>query len=129
MTFQKIRIPLLALVLLIGAAYIGGIKGVVFMVSVGALWLLLHAHRLIHVMQSASARPIGYVKSAVMLHAKLKTGMTLMHVTAMTKSLGQRLSCAEDSQETYVWRDAGEVQVCCIFEQGRLISWRLQRPS
>jgi hypothetical protein len=52
------------------------------------MWVLLYFTRLVQIMKRASKRPIGYVDSAVMLNAKLKTGLSLMHVIAMTQCLG-----------------------------------------
>jgi hypothetical protein len=52
------------------------------------MWVLLHYTRLLTILKRAADRPIGFVASAVMLNAKLRKGMTLMHVIAMTRSLG-----------------------------------------
>ena len=41
---------------------------------------------------------MGYVGSAVMLNARLKPGVNLMHVMAMTQSLGERLSAKTPSR-------------------------------
>jgi hypothetical protein len=38
-----------------------------------------------NVMRKAANRPMGYVGSAVMLNARLKPGVNLMHVVAMTR--------------------------------------------
>ncbi len=56
------------------------------------MYLLLHFTRLMHVLKSAADRPVGYVGSAVMLNAKLKPGVNLLHVMALTESLGERVS-------------------------------------
>lgn len=128
MTFKKIIFPLLAAVLLYWGWEIGGWQGAALVVSAGAMWLLLHTHRIIQIMRRASQRPIGFVDSAVMLHAKLKPGVTLLHVLALTRALGQRESSPDEQPEIYLWRDTSGAQVRCIFEQGRLQSWNLSRP-
>ena len=93
------------------------------------MWLLLHFNRLMSVLKRASERPIGYVDSAVMLNAKLKPGVTLMHVMAMTRSLGERLSDEGVQPEVYRWRDNGESTVTAEFHDGKLREWKLERPS
>jgi len=93
------------------------------------MWLLLYFTRLVQIMKRASKRPIGYVDSAVMLNAKLKTGLSLMHVIAMTRALGQ-LETEKDAQpEVFRWRDGTESVVRCTFMHGKLQSWVLTRPE
>ena len=67
---------------------VGGLPGVALAVGGIVMWMLLHFTRLMRVLQGAANRPVGYCDSAVMLNAKLKTGVTLMHVIAMTRALG-----------------------------------------
>ncbi len=55
--------------------------------------------------EKAANRPMGYVGSAVMLNARLKPGVNLMHVMAMTQSLGERLSAENAQPEVYRWTD------------------------
>ena len=93
------------------------------------MWLLLHFTRVMTVLKRASDRPIGYVDSAVMLNAKLKPGVTLMHVMAMTRSLGERLSEENVQPEVYRWRDNGDSSVTAEFHGGKLHRWKLDRPS
>jgi hypothetical protein len=93
------------------------------------MWLLLHFTRLMTVLRRAAGQPIGHVGSAVMLNAKLRAGMTLMHVIAMTRSLGQQESPQGEQPEVFVWRDAGDSLVRCEFRQGRLQAWHLTRPA
>lgn len=102
-----------------GVAAVGG--GIV-------MWLLLHFTRLMTVMRRAAQRPIGYVGSAVMLNAKLKPKVNLMHVVAMTRALGERLSEAGQEPEIYRWTDGTDSHVTCEFVQGRLSKWTLERP-
>ena len=103
-----------------GVAAVGG--GIV-------MWLLLHFTRLMTVMRRASERPMGYVGSAVMLNAKLKPRMALLHVVGLTRALGERLSPEGTEPEVYRWRDPGDSHVTAEFEGGRLARWRLERPA
>ena len=103
--------------------------GVAMVFTGGVMWLLLYFTRLVQIMKRASKRPIGYVDSAVMLNAKLKTGLSLMHVIAMTRALGQ-LETEKDAQpEVFSWRDGSESVVRCTFLHGKLQSWDLTRPE
>ena len=129
MRFQK----LLYLAAGVGLLYLShrtyGWPGV-FAVSGGlVMWLLLHFNRLMSVLKRASDRPVGYVDSAVMLNARLKPGVTLMHVMAMTRSLGERLSDESVQPEVYRWRDNGDSTVTAEFHDGKLRGWKLERPT
>jgi len=68
------------------------------------------------------------VDSAVMLNAKLKTGVNLMHVIAMTRALGLLESEKGAQPEVFSWRDGSQSVVRCTFVQGKLQSWTLERP-
>lgn len=93
------------------------------------MWLLLHITRLMTILKRAAHQPIGHVASAVMLNVKLRPGVTLMHVTAMTKSLGQRLSEDGVEPEVYRWTDNGGSSVTAEFQGGKLLRWQLDRPA
>mgnify|MGYP006158755415 CR=1 FL=1 len=93
------------------------------------MWLLLHFTRLMTVLKRAANRPIGHVDSAVMLNAKLKPGVTLMHVIAMTRALGQRVSGEGAEPEVYRWTDNGLSTVEAEFAGGKLVRWHLARPD
>ena len=92
------------------------------------MWMLLHFSRMMQILKRAANRPIGHVGSAVMLNAKLKPGVTLLHVVAMTKSLGALQSPKDTQPELYRWTDAGESHVTCEFHDGKLQKWLLERP-
>ena len=81
------------------------------------------------VLRRASERPIGYVSSSVMLNAKLKPGMTLLHVVAMTRALGELRSPADTQPETYRWTDSTDSHVTAEFLDGKLVQWTLFRPT
>jgi hypothetical protein len=105
----------------------GGWQGIILLVSGLVLWLLLSFTRLMTVFRRASEQPVGYIGSAVMLNAKLKPGQRLLHVVALTRSLGQRLSAIDAQPEIYCWTDPGQSRVTARFENGRLEQWRLER--
>ena len=114
-------------VLGIAAGYIGwGWPGVVLGITVLVFWLLLQFSRSLRVLKQAAGNPVGHVDSAVMLHSKLKTGMTLSQVLPLTRSLGTRLS---DAPERWGWADPGGARISLQFERGKLQSWRLSRDE
>jgi hypothetical protein len=102
--------------------------GIAMVVTGGVMWLLLYFTRLVQIMKRASNRPIGFVDSAVMLNAKLKPGVSLMHVIAMTRALGQLESAKDAQPEVFSWRDGSQSVVRCTFLAGKLQSWTLDRP-
>lgn len=99
--------------------------------AVGAIvfWALLHVTRLTQVMKRAAQRPIGYVDSAVMLNARLRPGVNLLHVVALTRALGEPRSDQGEAPEVYRWQDAGGASVTCEFRDGKLARWQLERPA
>ena len=127
--FQKI-----ITLVLIAAAFVAAYtyykwSGVAIVASGLVTWALLHFSRLMQILKRAADRPIGYVGSAVMLNAKLKKGVSLMHVVAMTKALGELLSEKDIQPELFRWTDGTQSQVTCTFLGGKLQSWVLFRPS
>ena len=105
-----------------------GWAGVAVVVTALAMWLLLHFNRMMQVLKRAAKRPIGYVDSAVMLNAKLKPGVTLLHVVAMTRALGELKSVKDQQPELYRWTDGTESHVTCEFLGGKLVKWEKVRP-
>lgn len=129
MNWRNILIPI-GLLVLLGAAYQNYKWMGVLAVGGGiVMWLMLHFTRLMTIMKRASERPLGYVASAVMLNAKLKPQMPLVHVVAMTRSLGLRQSKDLEQPEVFVWRDNTDSTVTCEFVGGRLRTWTLERPT
>ena len=111
----------------IAAGYVGwGWPGVVLGITVLVFWLLLQFSRSLRVLKNAAGKPVGHVDSAVMLHSKLKTGMALMQVLNITRSLGTRLS---ETPERWGWADPGGARVKLQFEAGKLQSWELLRDD
>jgi hypothetical protein len=129
MNFKKLLVPVGA-VLLLGLAWRSyGWGGVALTGGAIVMFLLLHFNRAMQVLKRAAERPVGHVGSAVMLNAKLKQGMTLMHVIAMTRALGELRSPQDQQPELYRWTDAGGSYVDTVFSNGKLQSWAMTRPE
>ena len=128
-SFQKIAVPLGSLALIVFAYRNYNWQGVALAVGVLVMWLLLHFTRMLQILQRAAKRPKGYVDSAVMLNAKLRSGVTLLHVVAMTRSLGELQSPSATQPEIFSWTDGSESVVRCEFLGGKLQSWTLVRPA
>ncbi len=103
-----------------------GWPGVVLALTVTVFWLLLQFSRAVRVMRTAAGRPVGHVDSAVMLHARLRVGLTLAQIIPLTRSLGEKRS---DTPETFAWRDGGGDEVLLELQAGRLLRWTLQRAA
>ncbi len=129
MNFSKILIPIGVVIFVAGAWHQFQWQGVAIATGAVVMWVLLHFTRMVTVLSRAANRPVGHVASAVMLNVKLQKGVNLMHVIALTKSLGERLSDANTQPEIYKWTDAGDSYVVCTFKGGKLISWEMTRPA
>ena len=127
--FWRAGAPLLgcAVVLLAYRAY--GWQGVAAAAAGVVMWLLLHFTRMMNTLKKAANMPVGFVGSAVMLNARLDKGMTLLHVVAMTKSLGTLVSVKDQQPEVFTWTDASDSVVTLTFAVGKLQSWQLVRPE
>lgn len=129
MSLRKWWVPLgLSVALVVGWQSYGW-AGVALVAGGAVMWLLLHFTRLMTVLQRAADRPKGYVGSAVMLNARLREGDTLMHVIALTRSLGDLQTPADTQPEVYRWSDGTQSHVTCEFQGGRLVRWALERPA
>ena len=128
MSPQRILVPIGGVLLIALGYYYAGWAGVALSTGALVMWILLHFTRLMRVLQRAAQRPIGYLDSAVMLHVKLKPGMTLMHVIAMTRALGELRSEKDVQPEVYRWTDSTDSWVECTFVGGRLSTHRMHRP-
>lgn len=126
---SRVLMPIAGAVLVFVAYRSYGWPGVALVAGGVVFWLLLHFTRFMTILQRASRRPIGHVGSAVMLNAKLKPGVTLMHVVAMTRSLGAPQSPPQTEPEVYRWTDAGQSYVDAEFQGGKLQRWTLVRPD
>lgn len=103
-----------------------GLQGLALAASVVVFWLLLTFNRAIRVMKNAVGSPVGHVPSAVMFHAGLKRGMTMLEIVTRTKSLGRKLGDADDG---WAWRDDGGREVRLRLENGRLARWSLAEAA
>ncbi len=129
MNFQKIFVPIAIIVAAVLAYRSYGWQGIAGLASMLVFWILLNFSRTMQVLKRASNRPIGYVDSAVMLNAKLRPGMTLLHVVAMTKSLGELKTVKDEQPEVFVWTDGSESRVTATFVGGKLSHHELFRPQ
>ncbi|MGH6625863.1 MAG: glycerate kinase [Burkholderiaceae bacterium] len=129
MNFQRILVPLAGVVLVAVAYRTYGWGGVAIAAGVVVMWGLLHFTRMMQVLKRAADRPIGYVGSAVMLNAKLRPGVTLLHVVAMTRALGELQSPKDTQPEIFRWTDGSASHVTCEFLNGKLVKWELVRPA
>ncbi len=101
-------------------------RGLAFAASVIVFWLLLTFNRVVRVMKRAAEQPVGQVDSAVMFHAALATGMTMLQIVTKTKTLGRKIDGTDDD---WCWSDEGGSQVDLHFEAGRLVRWKIERPT
>jgi hypothetical protein len=129
MNFQKIFIPVAGVAAVVLAYRLYGWAGVAAVATGLVMWMLLHFTRMMQVLKRAARRPIGHVDSAVMLNAKLKPGMSLLHVVAMTRSLGKLQSEKDVQPEVFRWTDGTESHVTCTFVGGKLAYHALFRPA
>ena len=117
---------LLAALLTLAAWRAYGVHGLAFAASAIVFWLLLTFNRILRVMRNAGHAPVGHVDNAVMFHAGLARGMTMLQIVARAKSLGSKVAGSEDD---WRWADAAGASVVLRFERSRLASWRLERPA
>jgi hypothetical protein len=129
MNFQKILVPIAGVAVVVLAYRSYGWLGVAGVVTGLVMWALMHFTRMMQVLKRAANRPIGYVDSAVMLNAKLKPRMTLLHVVAMTRALGELRSEKDTQPEVWRWADAGLSFVDVTFVAGKVAHHELVRPA
>jgi hypothetical protein len=109
-----------------------GWQGVVLAITVVVFWLLLQFSRALRVMKTAAAAPKGRVASAVMLHSRLRPGLTLMQVLPLTGSLGDRVAVADGApadEEWFRWADDSGAAVTLRLQAGKLQDWTLERTG
>lgn len=129
MQIHKALVQVGGVVLVVAAYRAYGWAGLAVVCGAIVMWLLLHFTRMLQVLRRAADRPVGFVDSAVMLNAKLRTGLTLLHVVALTRSLGESRSPKDSQPEIYRWTDGTQSWVDCEFHAGKLIRWNLVRPA
>ena len=113
------------------AGYVGyGWPGVVLALSVVMFWMLLQFSRALRAMREATGRPVGRVDNAVMLHARLRTGLRLVDIMKITRSLGQPVSGTKlQDPEVYVWTDEAGDSVRVELSAAKVSAWVLQRAD
>ena len=113
------------------AGYVGyGWPGVVLALSVVVFWMLLQFSRALRAMREAAGRPVGRVDNAVMLHAKLRTGLRLVDIMKLTRSLGQPAGDNDPQDpEIFLWTDGAGDSVRAELRAGTLSAWSLQRAD
>ena len=129
MNLRQVAMPILAGAVLYVGWRSAGWPGIALAAGVIVMYLLLHLNRMMHVLKRAADRPIGHVDSAVMLNAKLKPGVNLLHVVTLTRALGEQLSPQGEQPEVFRWTDNGGASVTCEFAGGKLAKWTLARPE
>jgi uncharacterized protein (DUF58 family) len=103
-----------------------GWPGVALGITLVVFWMLLQWSRVMRVLRQAGSAPVGLVPSAVMLHAKLRTGMRLLDILPITRSLGRKVA---DEPETFAWSDESGACVTVELVNGRCTAWRLTRTE
>ena len=126
---MKFLIPLGLAALFVVAWTSQGWAGIAMVGGGVVMWGLLHFTRMLTVLKRTADRPKGWVDSAVMLNAKLRPGVNLLHIMALTRSLGERLSDEGTEPEVFRWTDPGGSSVTCQLVNGRLATWTLHRPD
>ena len=116
----------LAAVLAVASFEAYGWPGLALAVSVIVFWLLLQFNRAMRVMKNAAQTPVGEVANAVMFHAKLERGLTMLQIVTRTRSLGRKVEGGDDD---WVWHDAGGSSVRLHFRRGKLERWQIERPE
>ena len=113
------------------AGYVGyGWPGVVLALSVVVFWMLLQFSRALRAMREANGRPVGRVDNAVMLHARLRTGLRLVDIMKLTRSLGQPVSGTQSQDlEIFVWTDEAGDSVRVELSAAKVSAWVLQRAD
>ena len=128
MNFKKILVPVGGILLVAMSYRAYGLGGVAVALGGVVMWVLMHYTRLMQVLKRANNNPIGYVGSAVMLNAKLRPGVAMLHVLALTRALGEQLSPKDEQPEVFRWTDGSKSHVTAEFLNGRLVKWTLYRP-
>ena len=117
---------LLAAILAYASWQVYSWPGLAMAASAIVFWLLLQFNRAVRVMKNAADSPVGHVASAVMFHAGLHPGMTMLQIVTQTKSLGRKVEGGDDD---WRWSDPGGSSVRLHFERGRLKTWQIDRPE
>ena len=126
---RALLFPALALALAYAAWRSYGAQGLVLAVLMLSFWLLLHFTKLMRLLRTIAARPMGRVRDAAALQARLKPGMAMVDVIRLTLSLGQLRTPPDTEPEQRGWADDTGQALVATFEHGRLVAWRLEPAS
>ena len=125
----RIGFPVLGVLLIAMAYQTYGWAGVAAALSALVMWALLQFSRMMQVLRRVKDLPVGFVGSAVMLNAKLQKGQSLLHVLALTRSIGQLQSEKAAQPEIYRWADMSESHVTVTLQDGKVTTWEMVRPD
>jgi len=126
---RALLFPALALALSYAAWRSYGLQGLLLAVLMLSFWLMLHFTKLMRLLRTVAARPMGRARDAAALHARLKPGMAMVDVIRLTLSIGQLRTPPDSEPEERHWADDSGQAVVCRFEHGRLVSFRLELVS
>ena len=126
---MKFLVPLGLATLFVVAWSSQGWMGIAMVGGGVMMWGLLHLTRMMAVLRRAANQPKGWVGSAVMLNARLKKGVNLLHIIALTRALGEHVSGQGEQPEVFRWTDPGGSSVTCQLVNGKLATWTLHRPD
>ena len=129
MQWQKIFFPVAGALLVVLAFDAAGWRGVFLVASAFITWLLWQLSRFLGVLRRAARHPVGQVASVQAIHARLKAGLPLLNVLAMTQSLGKLESEEKAQPEIYSWVDDTLASLRCTFVDGKLARWSKEQPE
>ena len=92
-----------------------GWQGLLMAATLTVFWLLLQFSRALRAMKTAADSPLGFVASAVMFQSRLKPGLAMLQVVALTHSLGCKLGASGD---VWRWADGAGNSVTLTFTVG-----------
>lgn len=122
---RALLFPAMALALSYAAWRSYGAQGLLLAVLMLSFWLMLHFTKLMRLLRTVAARPMGRTRDAAALHARLKPGMAMVDVIRLTLSIGELRTPPDTEPEERRWADDTGQAVVCRFEHGRLVSFQL----
>ncbi len=126
---RALLFPAMAVALSYAAWRSYGVPGLLLAVLMLSFWLLLHFTKLMRLLRTVAARPMGRTSDAEALRTRLKPGMAMVDVIRLTLSIGQLRTPPDTEPEERHWLDDTGQAVVCRFEHGRLVSFRLEPAS
>jgi hypothetical protein len=123
---RRLLFPALATALAYAAWRSYSWPGLILALLMLSFWLLLHFTKLMRLLRTVANRPLGRVRDATVLAKHLKPGMPLVDVMRLTLSIGALQSAPDTEPEVRTWSDDAGRTAICSFEQGRLVSFRVE---